>query len=88
LQSRPARQPALPECGYAALPELAALLRQGLRAARLLQARSIYRRRAGGTARTRLSDRSALLRRAGWRADLSGCTGGASLTRPRRQSGA
>jgi hypothetical protein len=83
LQCRPAGKSALPQSRRTALSELAALLRQRLHAARLLQARLIHRRRCGA-ARHGPADRGTLRRRAGWRADLSGGAGG--LAWPWRQA--
>src|SRR5262245_49215994 len=83
LQPRPAGETRLPQSGRAGLPELAALLRQGLCATRLLQPRLIYRPRAGGGARPGLTCRRTLLRCAGGRTCLPGRASW-SLPRPRR----
>ena len=67
------------------MPELAALLRLGLRRARLLRPRLVHRRRAR-SARPWLAGGAALLRAARGRADLSGCRWECGLTGPRRQA--
>lgn len=86
MQRRPAGKSALSQSRHAALPELATLLRRRLRTARLLQARLIHRRHAGGAARSRLTCRCTLLRSAGGRTDLSGRAGARDLARPRRNT--